>query len=174
MKTTGLLKNSVTGSHGLIFWLLLGWLFIMLLKTKNPPKKMTSINETWFHYVFPRIVENGFRGELAKYVFAQAAFETGNFTSDIFKENNNLFGMKLPTIRATLATGTNRNHATFKTVSDSITDFALYHKARAISTAFTSIAAYVDTLNKKNYFEAEKEAYQKGVEYYYNLYFNKG
>jgi hypothetical protein len=82
--------------------------------------------------------------------------------------------MKLPTIRATLATGTNRNHATFKTVSDSITDFALYHKARAISTAFTSIAAYVDTLNKKNYFEAEKEAYQKGVEYYYNLYFNKG
>jgi hypothetical protein len=165
-------KNSLIISLGLISLPLLAWLYSTLLKSKNPPKRMTSINEGWFHYIFPRIVEAGFRGELAKYVFAQAAFETGNFTSDIFKANNNLFGMKLAKIRETLATGENKNHATFKTIADSIKDFALYHKARALNTVFSSVGSYVNTLHQKNYFEADKTEYQNGVEYYYNLYFN--
>lgn len=132
---------------------------------------MTSINETYFHYVFPRIVEAGFRGELAKYVFSQAAFETGNFTSDILRENNNLFGMKLAVIRPTLATGENRGHATFRDIQDSIKDFALYHKARALNTVFSSVSSYIDTLHKKGYFEADKEQYLNGVKFYYDLYF---
>jgi len=166
-------KSLVTGSRGLIFLLLLAWLFLTLLKTKNRPKKMIFINETLFHYIFTRIVAAGFRGELAKYVFAQAAFETGNFTSDIFKENNNLFGMKLPRVRQTLATGENRGHATFKSIADSIEDFALFHKARAIAPTFTSVDAYVDALNKKGYFEAPETQYAEGVKTYYNAYFTK-
>jgi hypothetical protein len=167
-------KNSVIGWLGFLLFPLSVWLFLKLLKTNTPPKKMTSINESWFHYIFPRIIEAGFRGELAKYVFAQAAFETGNFTSQIFKENNNLFGMKLAAIRTTLATGENRGHAKFNSIVDSIKDFALYHKARAYSTVFASLPSYINTLHQKGYFEAEKDAYQKGVELYYNLYFNKG
>jgi flagellum-specific peptidoglycan hydrolase FlgJ len=164
-------KSLVIGWRGLIFWLLLAWLFLTLSKTKNPPKKMISINETFFHYIFPRIVAAGFRGELAKYVFAQAAFETGNFTSDIFKENNNLFGMKLPRVRQTLATGENRGHATFNSITDSIKDFALFHKARALAPSFTSIDTYIETLNNKGYFEAPETQYSEGVKTYYNAYF---
>ena len=34
-------------------------------------------------------------------VFAQALLESGNFTSNVFKEENNLFGMKYPRRRKT-------------------------------------------------------------------------
>jgi len=53
----------------------------------------------------------GFTEEMSKLITAQAGFETGNFTSVIFKENNNLFGMKLPKVRKTTAIGENRGHA---------------------------------------------------------------
>src|SRR5690554_3322128 len=41
-------------------------------------------------------------------VFAQAILETGNFKSEIFKENKNLFGLKMPWNRPTLAIGVKR------------------------------------------------------------------
>jgi hypothetical protein len=82
--------------------------------------------------------------------------------------------MKLAVIRPTLATGQNRGHATFKSVSDSINDFMLYHKARALAPSFSSVTSYIDTLHKKNYFEADKEQYLNGVKLYYNMYFTNG
>lgn len=57
---------------------------------------------------------------------SQAILETGNFTSNIYKENNNYFGMKLPRIRKTHADGENRGHATFPLKIDSITDYFLW------------------------------------------------
>ena len=67
-------------------------------------------------------------------VLAQAKIETGNFTSVIFIENNNLFGMKLPERRRTTAIGENRNHAKYTDWIQSIKDYKLWqdqmiHKA---------------------------------------------
>lgn len=59
-------------------------------------------------------------------VFAQARLETGNFTSTIFKENNNLFGMKRAYFRPSTSIGLNRGHAKYKNWKDSVLDFALY------------------------------------------------
>jgi flagellum-specific peptidoglycan hydrolase FlgJ len=59
-------------------------------------------------------------------VLAQAKLESSNFNSTIFKENNNLFGMKQARTRPTTATGTSRSHATYGTWKDSIVDYALY------------------------------------------------
>jgi uncharacterized FlgJ-related protein len=59
-------------------------------------------------------------------VLAQAKIETGNFTSKIFIENNNLFGMKLPKRRETTAVGENRNHATYTDWIQSIKDYKLW------------------------------------------------
>jgi flagellum-specific peptidoglycan hydrolase FlgJ len=59
-------------------------------------------------------------------VLAQAKLESGNFQSIIFKENNNIFGMKQARTRPTTATGTSRSHATYGTWKDSIIDYALY------------------------------------------------
>ncbi len=57
-------------------------------------------------------------------VFKQAILETGSFTSDIFKENNNLFGMKHPYVRTTTSLGSNRGHALYFNWLDSVRDMA--------------------------------------------------
>ena len=59
-------------------------------------------------------------------VMAQAIQETGNFKSNIFLENNNLFGMKQAKVRITLARGTNRNHAYYRNWQESLYDYAIY------------------------------------------------
>lgn len=59
-------------------------------------------------------------------VLAQAILETGNFTSDIFQENHNLFGMKVAGSRPTSAIGTNRNHAQYRNWKESVMDYALF------------------------------------------------
>jgi uncharacterized FlgJ-related protein len=59
-------------------------------------------------------------------VLAQARLETGNFTSDIFKENHNLFGMKVAGKRPTSAIGEHRGHAQYRDWKDSVIDYALF------------------------------------------------
>jgi uncharacterized FlgJ-related protein len=59
-------------------------------------------------------------------VLAQARLETGNFTSDIFKENHNLFGMKVAGKRPTSAIGVHRGHAQYRNWKDSVVDYALF------------------------------------------------
>lgn len=59
-------------------------------------------------------------------VLAQAKVETGHFKSNIFKENNNLFGMKVAWSRPTTAVGKNRGHAVYRNWRESLLDYALY------------------------------------------------
>lgn len=59
-------------------------------------------------------------------VLAQSKIESGFYSSKIFKENNNLFGMKKPMSRATLAKGTKRGHAYYDHWTESVIDYALF------------------------------------------------
>lgn len=59
-------------------------------------------------------------------VMAQAIIETGNFKSTIFRENNNLFGMKVAKIRPTTNGGEQYEHAYYTTWRESVLDYALY------------------------------------------------
>jgi len=59
-------------------------------------------------------------------VLSQARLETGNFTSAIFKENHNLFGMKMAELRPTSAIGINRGHALYTNWKESVVDYALF------------------------------------------------
>ncbi|MDM8001391.1 MAG: glucosaminidase domain-containing protein [Bacteroidota bacterium] len=61
-------------------------------------------------------------------VLLQSRLETGYYTSDIFLNGNNLFGMKYPTQRPTVATGTYRDHAKYEHWSDSVIDYALWQQ----------------------------------------------
>lgn len=65
-------------------------------------------------------------------VMAQALIESGYFTSKIFMENHNMFGMKQARQRQTVAIGTNRNHAKYLNWQDCVIDYALY-QARYLS-----------------------------------------
>jgi len=59
-------------------------------------------------------------------VMAQAKLETGNFQSEIFNQNNNLFGMKKAYSRISTSSGVNLGHATYRCWYDSLVDYALY------------------------------------------------
>ena len=54
---------------------------------------------------------------------SQSILETQFFNSDIFKENNNLFGMKEPRVRPTTVIGTNRGHAIYDHWTCSVKDY---------------------------------------------------
>lgn len=58
-------------------------------------------------------------------VLAQARIETGFYKSQVFKLNNNLFGMKLATQRVRYSTGEKLNHATYETWRRSVDDYAI-------------------------------------------------
>jgi uncharacterized FlgJ-related protein len=57
---------------------------------------------------------------------AQSKWESTHFTSKIFEEGNNLFGMKLARQRDTTAIGMHRNHAKYKNWQDSVKDYRLW------------------------------------------------
>ena len=65
-------------------------------------------------------------------VLAQSKLETGNFTSKVFKENNNLFGMREAKQRITTARGTENNHAYYHTWYESVLDFS-FHQCKYLS-----------------------------------------
>lgn len=87
-----------------------------------------------YHIKFPYIV------------MAQALHESNRYTSDIFFENYNLLGMKVPNNRPTTSLGTRRGHAYYKNWEMCVLDYALYQSAylRDIRTE----SQYLEYLNK--------------------------
>jgi len=59
-------------------------------------------------------------------VMAQSIVETGHWSSNIFKENHNLFGMKEARVRVNTAKGTQYNHAFYHDWRESVYDYAFY------------------------------------------------
>jgi flagellum-specific peptidoglycan hydrolase FlgJ len=87
-------------------------------------------------------------------ILAQSIQETGNYKSTIFRENNNLFGMKEAVLRTNLAKGTNRGHAYYDTWQDSLIDYALY------SATYLS-----DIKTEGEYFEYLRQNYAEDKSY---------
>jgi flagellum-specific peptidoglycan hydrolase FlgJ len=61
-------------------------------------------------------------------VMAQILLETGNLTSELFKTNCNLFGMRHPIMRQTTSLGNNLNHAYYMNYEDCVADYALWQR----------------------------------------------
>lgn len=62
-------------------------------------------------------------------ILAQAQLESGNFTSHIFKSNNNFFGMKQARSRPTTCIRLQHGHAYYNNWKDCVIDYALYQAA---------------------------------------------
>jgi uncharacterized FlgJ-related protein len=86
-------------------------------------------------------------------VMAQAKIETAHFTSKIFKENHNLFGMKLPEQRSTTAIGEQYNHAEYTSWRQSVIDYKLWQDR--VLTKVKSKRAYLRYLSK--YYATDKQ-----------------
>jgi uncharacterized FlgJ-related protein len=86
-------------------------------------------------------------------VFAQAVLESGNFTSKLFKTQNNLFGMKVPHKRQTTAIN-KIGYAKYNSIDDSIIDYS-YYQQYAMKRKEMSRNEYLAFLGR-NYAEDKK------------------
>ena len=59
-------------------------------------------------------------------VLAQAKLESNNYSSNIFRHNHNLFGMREAKQRITTALGTKRKHAYYQDWTKSVYDYGYY------------------------------------------------
>jgi len=59
-------------------------------------------------------------------VMAQAIAETGHYKSQVFKENHNLFGMKMARVRVNTANGVQNGHAYYDDWYQSVYDYAFW------------------------------------------------
>lgn len=93
----------------------------------------------------------------AKYphiVLAQAKLESGNFTSKLFKNNNNMFGMKRARQRVTTAQGEKNEYAYYRDWIDCVYDYIMWS---ACSTDEIS--------NESEYFGILSEKYAEDTTY---------
>ena len=108
----------------------------------------------------------GYSAVPTKLLYGQAYHETGNFTSTIFKENKNLFGMRQAKVRKNFATGTAHGHATFGSLFDSVRDY--FERQRDFKIPNSDASGYVEATVKSNYAEDPKYR-QKWLNIYNNV-----
>lgn len=60
-------------------------------------------------------------------LYAQAILESGNFKSDIFRSNNNCYGMRNPNRRVTMSIGDQYGYAIYRTWKECVIDRCFYN-----------------------------------------------
>lgn len=86
-------------------------------------------------------------------VYAQILIESGNFTSNIWKNNNNCSGMKLAKSRPTTAIGEEFGHAKYRNFRDGLLDIALWQ------------SCYARNLTQEQYLKVIGEIYAEDENY---------
>jgi uncharacterized FlgJ-related protein len=101
---------------------------------------------------------------LLPYIDAQAQHETGNFTSRLANEQNNLFGMKKPNKRAFLGSKDSANeYMTYDSYSQSVQDLLLWMDSVSFPNSVSDSFHYAAELQKRKYFEDNLGTYVKGL-----------
>jgi flagellum-specific peptidoglycan hydrolase FlgJ len=156
----------VIGKRSFIIFLILSSLFLVIFQLRE--KMYNSLL-----YIRTRVSEllqgRGLTDEqiaiLSDLIARQAYHETGGFTSDIFKENKNLFGMKEST--RSYDHGVNRGHAVYYNYDDSIRDILAYMAARkgGLKSFVLTVPLYAQRLKDLSYYEDSVANYTKGLKY---------
>ena len=94
-------------------------------------------------------------------VWAQAVLESGHFSSKVFKNNQNIFGMKHPKKRKTLSLGSMDSYAVYLSWRDCVKDYKIYQDEIIFRNKKLSRSSYFNYLDKK-YCEAGS-SYSKKV-----------
>jgi hypothetical protein len=94
-----------------------------------------------------QIKESGIK--FPEFVFAQAVLESGHFTSNLFKLNNNLFGMRIPTKRETVAVGRSKSgYAIYDHWTQSVNDYMLFQNYVINVRGYNTKEKYIGYLNR--------------------------
>lgn len=93
-------------------------------KVKITNQKILKDKDAKLLFLYLEIIENGIKHP--DIVLAQAILESGYLTSQVFIENNNLFGMRFPERRPTVALSENRGYSVYDCWTDSVKDYKLF------------------------------------------------
>ncbi len=120
-------------------------LFVLTSTTKN--KKEVNPNELINDSFSKQALIDEIKCHKFKYpdiILAQAVLESGHFKSDVFKENNNLFGMKQPKRRYNLCNGSNLNHALYDNWKLCVEDRMIYEALYLHNKSRTEYKRFLD------------------------------
>lgn len=105
-----------------------------------------------FDFGYSHLLSPVVSDEVMKMMAVQSALETRYGESNIYRENANLFGMKLPKVRPTFAVGENRNHAKYNCFADSVLDLLLWCVYNKCSQReLRDYRCYLDLLKRGGY-----------------------
>lgn len=116
-------------------------------------------------------IKKAFQGSrytpLIPFIVAQSKHETGIYKSEIFKNANNLFGMKVPFIRPSLRSGTyiardGEKYSKFDSLYNSARDYRLYLENQNFPVVNT-VFDYANVLKQRGYFEDNLNNYVNGL-----------
>lgn len=131
-----------------------------VIQSITPEERMIVINQNkrLFSEDSLIFILNELNVKFPHIVLAQSIVETGHWTSRIFKENHNLFGMKEAYVRVHTAKGTQHNHAYYENWIESVYDYAFY-QCRYLSSIST----------EESYFKYLSESYAESPTYVQSL-----
>lgn len=106
--------------------------------------------------------------KLSSYLVAMAKHETGEFTSQVYNRDNNLFGLKIPSKREWLGTpGTEAsdggNFSHYSNDGKSLKDLFLYFDFVHFPKAVGGLDQFVTELKERGYFTDSWENYHRGL-----------
>ena len=122
------------------------------------------------------VIEKGLPKAMQNLIVAQAKHETGNFTSNAFKRNNNLFGYKYVGSRYQLSPGITSSEGNaygfYATIEDSVRELCDWIGRRQKSGVFPSdlstmtASRYAQLLKSAGYYGDTVTVYTAGLLYY--------
>lgn len=170
----------------LISWLLLGTvttiIMVVVMKVRKaraeamqelePETETETGNQTnkylidkeLAEYLIQYLSDAGYDPAMAKMIVAQSRHETGNYTSKLFQDWNNPWGMMHPLKRTTASAGANPSgFATYENLDDAARDYVYYLQALGYNQSYPDVRAFVSELKKKGYFEDNLTTYMSSV-----------
>lgn len=128
--------------------------FTLVSQLKSGEVKPSNQFIITYEKLYEQIIKSGIKHP--EIVFAQAILESGHFTSSLFERANNLFGMKVPKQRETVAIGNTNGYSKYKNWHESIYDYKLWQEFLFSKRGELSKAEYYAYLKKwyaadKNY-----------------------
>lgn len=138
----------------------------MFLLLKHFLKKSNSSGSTGSPgtLILEKLRESGYSPMMARNWVAVSNFETGKWTSKLYREAHNLFGMRQPMQRYTLSTGpTASGFSTFRNDQDSVLDLIAYMEYFNYPKDFPTLLDQVTFMKEKRYFEEPLDQYYFGV-----------
>ncbi len=156
------LKNNSMKNKYVTVWSIMGVIVIFLLtffvfvlvlgEPYQQPQKQEQTDTAVFQYEVWDIIQV-LPIQHKDIVFNQAKIESGNFTSKIFQEQNNTFGMRCPKQRPTTSIGCNKGYAVYETVYYSVVDYWIWQQIFAKNKSREQYLAYLSRVyaTDKNY-----------------------